>query len=224
MCYIEETLKFIESKVMREHFQSRLVLFYGEMLELYLCDSIVCRAPAPLETKIPVLELIAEQKARCANHDFYNPAKEVELARYALAERYNSIPGEVYLLCKYKYGKRKQHYCMEIYTSFDAAAECIKYLARDGEHNLHSGIWYSIVRHTPSELFAARKAALPPHAAGRAGTPGAAHRPHLSLRFIDEKGEMHESFSWTFNNKGELWYFYDKNTKNPMDSHNFLGV
>ena len=101
MNYIAETLKFIESDEMREYLRTRLDWLGTDWRGRNLCGDIVSQAPAPLEMKVPALELIAEQTECNPEHDFCDPAKKAELARYALAERHNNIPGAAYLLCQY---------------------------------------------------------------------------------------------------------------------------
>ncbi len=66
--YIEETLAFIELTEMREY-----MLEYTDKLDGHDYAKIVAYAPAPIERKIPVLDLIAEQSGY--TDDYYNPVK-----------------------------------------------------------------------------------------------------------------------------------------------------
>ena len=81
--YFEETLKFIESEEMRAHLRKVAPewLDRGRRAR-HTCTEIVSSAPAPLERKIPVLELIAEQ-TQVEENDFENPAKFVKQSRLA---------------------------------------------------------------------------------------------------------------------------------------------
>ena len=94
--YIEESLKFIESDEMRDYL--REYLLSGDLkgwLNRSTCSEIVCFAPASLESKIPVLELIAEQTEPNPkrDNDFQDPAKFAKEMRIALDERYSNPPG-----------------------------------------------------------------------------------------------------------------------------------
>jgi hypothetical protein len=72
MNYIDVTLKLIKSEEMREHLRTTDWAFAKR--ESY--TAIVTNAPAPLEKKIPVLDLIAEQtKSNPEDENEFNSAK-----------------------------------------------------------------------------------------------------------------------------------------------------
>jgi hypothetical protein len=84
--YLEETLKFIESEEMRDYLRTNLELIWGDYMGK-TCAEIVAYAPAPLEEKIPALELIAEQAEYDTERKYSNPAKFAKAAQRAFYEQ-----------------------------------------------------------------------------------------------------------------------------------------
>jgi hypothetical protein len=117
--YVEETLKFFESRAMREYLLTR-----SDWLDRNDYAKIVSFAPASLESKIPVLELIAEQTEYDPKRDFYDPAKMAELSRAGLDERYNNPTGTVFVLRDWWYSDKGCYY-EDLFTEFEAAMRCI---------------------------------------------------------------------------------------------------
>jgi hypothetical protein len=124
--YFEETLKFVESKEMREYLRTRSDWFGTDWRGRAKCAEVVSRAPAPLENKIPVLELIAQQTVYDPEHDYHDPAKMAESARTALNERYDNPPGTVFLLRAWEYSKLARVHSHALFTCFDAAVQYIE--------------------------------------------------------------------------------------------------
>jgi hypothetical protein len=152
--YIEETLKFIESKEMREYLRTRLNWF-GDEYSGNTCTEIVANARAPVETKLPALELIAEQAEYDLEHHWNNPVMLAKSARTALNERYdNTPPGTIFTL-KYSYRwDRKKHIHEETspFVDFDAALLDIKEGSEDWRPQDHLGdVWYDIAKWLPGE-------------------------------------------------------------------------
>jgi hypothetical protein len=113
--YIEETLKFIESAEMCDYLRANANLLDGRD-----CAETVAYAPAPIERKIPVLDLIAEQSG-CKKRG-YNLAKSMaRAARTALAERYDNPIGTVFRLRQWLYHEEISYLETAFFTEFDAA-------------------------------------------------------------------------------------------------------
>jgi len=125
--YFEEALKLIESKEIRDYLRTRADLFYSGWKGMYKCAEIVTHAPASIEKKIIILELIAEQVECNPNHFYYEPFNLLKEARIVLFERYNNIPpGTVFQLRIFKYNELINVYYNELFTTFDAALLEIK--------------------------------------------------------------------------------------------------
>lgn len=152
--YFEETLKFIESEEMRDYLRTRADWLCSGERSRIICSEIVSRAPATLERKIPVLELIAEQTEDNPEWDYQNPAKLAKAARTALAERYDTIPpGTVFLLRDWHYSE-PAHHEYELFTDFDAAARDIaeyEGVLEESPHNDRSMASYTIEKYIPGE-------------------------------------------------------------------------
>ena len=150
--YIEESLKFIESDEMRNYLMS--VNLKG-WINRSKCASIVCFAPASLERKIPVLELIAEQTEIDEKHfELHDPAKYAKQMRIALDERYNNPPGTVFWLQDWYYYEKGCMYGDAFFSEFDAAIRFIKEENdRNAEHHENPEDYYShsIIKCIPGE-------------------------------------------------------------------------
>lgn len=175
MNYIEETLKFIESDDMREHLRS-----WSSHLTRNKCSEIVSCAPASVEKKIPVLELIAEQTERDPERTMYEPVVLAREARLALDKRYDNPPGTVFALIEWFCGE--EEYDHSLFTTFDAAVEHIKedekiYLDSITEDESDKVTRLDYIRYSIEKWI-----------------PG-------------NDGKMEECFSWILNSKGEIWYF-----------------
>jgi len=131
--YIEETLKFIESDEMRDYL--REYLLSGDLkgwLNRSICSEIVCFAPVSLESKIPVLELIAEQTEFDDDRNYNDPEKYANEMRIALDERYNNPPGTIFWLQDWHYHDKGCMYCDAFFSEFDAA---IRFIKEENERN-----------------------------------------------------------------------------------------
>jgi hypothetical protein len=147
--YLEETLSFIESEEMRDYLRTRTDWLCDGWRVRYKCAEIVSYAPAPLEKKLPVLELIAEQTEY---DDYHDPAKLAKSTRAALSERYENIPaGAVFQLKIFEYGILTDPYYTELFTSFDAAISQIKELEEDHNDKPDRSKYtsYTIYKHIP---------------------------------------------------------------------------
>lgn len=147
--YLEETLKFIESEEMRAYLRK----VAPEWLERgrwgrHTCAEIVSSAPAPLERKIPVLELIAEQ-TQAGENDFEDPAKFAKQSRLAFDEQDNNPPGTIFWLKDFYYSEEG---CDFFFTDFDAAIRFIKEQLADNEYpDFHEYQSYAICKLIPGE-------------------------------------------------------------------------
>jgi hypothetical protein len=148
MNYLDETLKLIESEEMRKHLRTSDWAFAGR--EGY--TAIVTNAPAPLEKKIPVLDLIAEQtESNPEDENEFDPAKMATAARTALDERYNNNPpGTVFMVNRYFC---HEHYEGEntLFTTYDAAFRFIKETEETDGEEYSECIWYQIDKWIPAE-------------------------------------------------------------------------
>ena len=146
MDYLDETLNFIESNEMREYLRTRT-----DWLERNNCARIVSYAPAPLESKIPVLELIAKQTEYNPERDFYNPAKMAGLARAGLDERFNNPTGTIFILRDWFYSKEGCYY-EDLFTEFKAAVRCIhEHQGEFGEPDDPLCLSFSIEKYIPAD-------------------------------------------------------------------------
>jgi hypothetical protein len=151
--YFEETLKFIESEEMREYLRTRRDWFDGQAHGgEELCAKIVSRAPAPIERKIPALELIATQIEHTTSDCKYAATLAREAA-FALEERYTNCSGAIFVVLE------QQHYptyctSFTLYTGFDAALRYIKErkaeIAAKAPEELDSTS-YTITKYLPAE-------------------------------------------------------------------------
>ena len=146
MDYIDETLKFIESKEIREHLRT-----WRRPLDRDDCGEIVSRAPASLERKIPVLDLIAEQTEYDPERINHDPAIFAKHARLALDGLYNTSPGTVFLIDACCYEDRKHG--RELFTTFEAVK---KYIHETGviysvNPNPHDYLWFYVEKWIPGE-------------------------------------------------------------------------
>ena len=149
--YLEEALKFIESEEMREYLRTNLELVWGDHIG-EKCAEIVAYAPAPLEEKIPVLELIAEQAKYDKEDKYNNPAVFAKSARAALDERYKNNPhGTVFTLTLYyQHGNHKLTlpHANFIFMDFDSAMRELQ----DCNDNYNLGeTWLEIEKWIPYE-------------------------------------------------------------------------
>lgn len=184
---IEETLRFIESEEVRNYLREFLKTFGGITEERKrvghrrLCSSIVCFAPAPVEQKILVLDLIAVQTKSNPEGDSCDPAKFAKEYRMALEERYNNPLGTVFRLRLCHYNESGYHgWSDALFTEFDAAVRCIKeHSQTDSPHNIYhlpdacGFLSYTIDKCVPGE-----------------------------------NGMMEEYYcTWILNASGKIWYF-----------------
>lgn len=147
--YLEETLKFIESEEMRAYLRKVAPEWLGrEQWGRHTCAEIVSSAPASLELKIPVLELIAEQ-TQAGEYDFENPAKFAKQSRLAFDEQDNNPPGTIFWLEDFYYSEESGDF---FFTGFDAAIRFIKEQLADNEDpDIHEYQSYSICKLIPGE-------------------------------------------------------------------------
>lgn len=181
---IEETLRFIESEEVRNYLRDFLKTFGGRTQERKrashrreLCSRIVCFAPAQVEQKIPVLDLIAAQTEPNPEGDSCDPSQFAKEYRVALEERYNNPPGTVFRLRPNESGYRG--WGAALFTEFDTAVRSIKeHSQTDGLHNIyHPSDVYDFLSYTIDKCV-----------------PG-------------ENGMMEECCTWIMNASGEIWYF-----------------
>lgn len=143
--YQEAILSFIESAEMRDYLRMHFHELSG-----YLFAQIVIHAPAPLEKKIPALDIIASQSGYAGEFD--NPAKMAAQCRTALAERYDNPPGTVFWLQPYLYNEEDCYFDVTFFTDFDAAVRQIESKQQSkwklgDQHDL----WHIIEKIIPSE-------------------------------------------------------------------------
>jgi len=172
--YIEQTLSFIESAEMRDYLRTR-----PDCMSRHVCSEIVSCAPAPLERKIPALELIAYQTEFDPEHDYKDPAKLAKEARNALDERYNNLSGAVFLTIQ---TRRLDTVTDEvgdvigdwmIFTTFDATVRYLQdYEEIENDPDREGYVWYQIEKWIPGK-----------------------------------DGKMERYFEWILNTAGEIWYF-----------------
>jgi len=143
MHYMEETLKFIESEEMREHLKielPKLDWFRGNDYA-----EIVAFAPAPIERKILVLELIV-QKAKCDTEMLHNPAKLLESMHTALNERYNCTQGTVFSV--QSCGEGIDSIC----TNFDAVLQYLcEFESDESDPDPRNRTWYQVEKWLPND-------------------------------------------------------------------------
>ena len=150
MYYFDESLKFIESDEMRNYLRERGEQPFSCYSTRHICTKIVSYAPASLDKKIPVLELIAEQTESDHINNKLNPAKIAVQARIALDERYNNMPGTVFQLRIWKYHKIINCYYTELFTDFDVVIRQInKHEEGFNDPNRSNYISYTIYKHVP---------------------------------------------------------------------------
>lgn len=143
--YIEETLAFIKSTEMREYLRE-----HTDKLDGHDYAKIVAYAPAPIERKIPVLDLIAEQSGYTGHYN--NPAKMAAAARAALAERYDNPPGTIFWLRLWHYHKETSYNGDVFFTEYDAAVRYIKeQQALLNDADAPNYLSHSIEKHIPGE-------------------------------------------------------------------------
>lgn len=143
--HIKESLKFIESEEMRDYLRENTGL-----LNSWDCTRIVTFAPAPIERKIPVLDLIAEQSGYDGN--FYNPAKIAAECRTALAERYDNPPGTIFWLRAWSRHEEYFYYGDIFFTDFDAAVCYLKEQQKElDDPNTACCFSHSIEKYIPGE-------------------------------------------------------------------------
>lgn len=123
LSYLDETLKFIESEEMREHLRKCFSQSTHDWWRT--CAEIVALAPAPIEKKIPVLNLIAEQTVYDPEWDYQYPLKLAKSARTALNERYDNPPGTVFWLRDWHYSDEGCYFGDAFFYDFDAAVRYI---------------------------------------------------------------------------------------------------
>ncbi|MDR0652613.1 MAG: hypothetical protein LBG12_04830 [Synergistaceae bacterium] len=189
--YKEEALRFIESNNMKTFLRLRPDIMNGAT-----CAKLVAFAPAPLELKIPMLELISAQAAEnleTGDTEDYDPIIAAKAFRAALDERYENIPpGAVFLLHRRwlngfgEFG-RGEHDFWHLFIDFDAAVE---YIVDEILPKLEEGEWY---RNTWYEIFKC--------------VPG-------------QDSEMNYDFCWILNAAGEIWHFYE--SREFLLRHDFL--
>ena len=150
--YIEETLKFIESEEMRDYLRACPDFFNAVFRGWSRCAEIVSYAPAPIEVKIPVLELIAEQTTADPDWDYNDPAKLARESRIALDERYNTPPGTMFWLRDWYYHKEGGYLYDTFFTEFDAAIRYIREQQKEsGQPDDQNFLSYSIDKYIPGE-------------------------------------------------------------------------
>lgn len=151
--YIDETLRFIGSDEMREclreHLQATHVWENKYWRSRHICSEIVAFAPASIEKKIPVLDLIASQTEYDPEHDYRDPAKFAREYRMALEERYNTPPGTMFWLRRWIYHKENFDGGSAFFATFDAAIRYIKEL-KEFPKDL-DGLSYSIEKYIPEK-------------------------------------------------------------------------
>lgn len=147
--YLEETLKFIESEDMRVYLRKVAPEWLGKGLWCRrTCVQIVSSAPAPLERKISVLELIAEQ-TQAGENDFEDPAKFAKQSRLAFDEQDNNPLGTIFWLKDRYYFEEG---CDFFFTDFNSAIRFIKeQLAENEQPNIHESQSYAICKLIPGE-------------------------------------------------------------------------
>jgi hypothetical protein len=131
MNYIDETLKFIESDEMREYMHTYLHGLQDDKKTGWLrntCAEIVSNAPACIERKIPVLDLIAEQTEPIPKGDWHDPVWLAEFARRALGEEQKGQVGTVFQVREYLYHEPGNYDDYTLYHTFDAAIDYIKWI------------------------------------------------------------------------------------------------
>jgi len=136
MDYINEALKFIESKEMREYQRT-----WSKPPDRNDCAEIVSLAPASLERKIPVLNLIAEQTKFDPENVYHEPTILAKHARLVLDGLYNPPAGTVFIL--------EKHYCedetieKELFTTFEAVINRIgEFTAEETEYK--TLLWFYV--------------------------------------------------------------------------------
>jgi hypothetical protein len=192
--YAEETLRFVESKDMKEFLRSR-----PDIMNRTNCVKIVTCAPASLESKIQVLELIAEQTEPDSEVEEYDPVTAAKIFRAALGERYENIPsGTVFLLRERslnRYDSSFYNSDVGLFTEFDAAME---YITEELLPKLDdtwadkwdiNHTWYEIIKYTAPEGI-------------RSNT-------------------LHYDIRWALDAKGDIWYSYG-NYYDPYFEAKFL--
>jgi hypothetical protein len=142
----ESALQFIESKEMRDE-----LLNFPKKLDMEDCTEIVCRAPAPLEKKIPVLDLIVKHTPTDMEFDVYNPIKLVKEARNALEERNVNTPGMVFMLTRHEHHEQES---LALSLTYNAAMRYIKDTTSEWKDNPnYSDTWFSITKWIPGEDY-----------------------------------------------------------------------
>ena len=189
--YLDEALNFIESTEMRDYLREVLRDKFKTNSKMcggrYICAVIVSYAPATLEQKIPVLDLIAEQTKAYRDSDFRDPAKFARQSRLALEERYKNPPGTIFWLRNWNYQwEAGSDFGYKFFTEFDAAVNYIRQqMERDKEFlglNPENYNSHSIEKYIPGK-----------------------------------NGVLEEYCTWILNHSGEIWYFDYDSTFSPKD-------
>jgi len=148
--YIEETLKFIESDEMQSYL--RECIAQSDWDWRTYCAEIVSFAPAPLERKIPVLDLIAMQTVKVRESNYDDPAIHAKSSRIALDERYNNPPGTMFWLRDWYYHEEGCIFDDAFFSDFDAAIRFIQeQQAETGEPDNCEYLSHSIDKYIPGE-------------------------------------------------------------------------
>jgi len=154
MNYIEETLKFIESDEMREYLYPLFAAEKNKTLLRSKCAEIVSHAPAQIERKIPVLDLIAAQTEPNPEGDCHDPVKLAALARFALGEAQNASAGAVFQVREFIFHKNGYYNDYTMYHEFEAALQYIKWIDKqeDNVPEIHKNANYLIGKYIPGEI------------------------------------------------------------------------
>jgi len=140
-CYIDETLKLIESEDVRKKFRApERTLQEEDYAEL------IFKAPIPLEQKLPLLKLIMDQSRLDDDESRfeYDPAALIRQINATLKGRYNAPDGTVFRVIfritesytTMSEEQRIRHEWREKYCStFDAAVEYIKHRKSNPDEN-----------------------------------------------------------------------------------------
>lgn len=173
--YIEASLAFIESNEMRDYLRKELPKFCSVAMA---CAEIVAYAPAPVERKLPVLELNvreSEPVLACDGRPFTDYASRfIRSCRTALEERYSGPDGTMFRLRASSYnGDKSCLFDNAFFTKFDAAIRYLEQLAEKYPDDCaFQGLSYTITKYVP-----------------------------------DGKEGLKEYCTWYLNGTGELWYF-----------------
>jgi len=152
MNYIDKTLNFIESNEMRDYLRAYFSDTSNKIWLRNKCAEIVSKAPACVENKIPVLDMIAEQSEPSPKGDWHDPVWLADFARRALDEEQTGPIGTVFQVREFYYHEPGYYTDYSLYYTFNAAMQYIKWLdteCEDIDLETHKNVSFRIEKFIP---------------------------------------------------------------------------